>query len=39
MSPGPLKRWLRFLQLIWAPAEAEILSRRQLPGLHPRLKD
>ena len=27
-SPGALTRWLRFLQLAWAPREAEIRSRR-----------
>lgn len=39
MSRAGIARWLRFLQLIWTPREAEIRSRRQLPGILPQQRD
>lgn len=39
MRPGAFARWLRFLRLIWTPAEAEIRSRRRLPGIHSQTRD
>jgi hypothetical protein len=39
VSPGPVTRWLRFLQLIWAPRAAEIRSRRACPRIHAQPKD
>ena len=39
MRPGPIPRWLRFLQLAWWPREAEIRSRRTAPRIHSQPKD